>query len=224
MKKEQRLRVYNKYSCKCAYCGNDLEYKNMQVDHLHPKARSYWYKSEKMKIQYGLRGDNIDSFENLMPSCRRCNHYKRSHTLDEFAKLIRTLHERIKDQYIVKVAVDYELITFNRFNGYFWFQIMETDYIKYRGKCLKMCKEAIELNPELRLVRGYYYCPIWNKKEAHWWTVELDGEIYDPTKDQFPSRGMGDYEEFNGILNVLNVERKFQRQKHVLMEIMHIVQ
>lgn len=27
-----------------------------------------------------------------------------------------------------------------------------------------------------------------------------NGEIHDPTKDQFPSKGTGEYEEFNGIV------------------------
>lgn len=84
----------------------------------------------------------------------------------------------------------------------------ETDYIKYRGKCLGMCREAMKDNPSLRLVRGYYYCPIWNKKEAHWWTEKLNGEIYDPTKNQFPSKGHGVYEEFNGTFDCAECGKK----------------
>lgn len=37
MKKDTRIKVWKKYNCKCAYCGEDLEYKKMQVDHIHPK-------------------------------------------------------------------------------------------------------------------------------------------------------------------------------------------
>ena len=37
MKKELRLKVWNKYGCKCAYCGEYLEYKKMQVDHIESK-------------------------------------------------------------------------------------------------------------------------------------------------------------------------------------------
>lgn len=80
--------------------------------------------------------------------------------------------------------------------------------MKYRGKCLEMCKEAVRLNPELKLIRGYYYCPIWNKKEAHWWTVKENGEIHDPTKNQFPSKGHGIYEEFNGIVECAECKKK----------------
>ena len=68
----------------------------------------------------------------------------------------------------------------------------------YRGKCKEMAQAAIADDPSLRLVRGFYTCPIWNKREQHWWTVRPDGTIYDPSCAQFPSNGMGEYEEFNG--------------------------
>lgn len=75
-----------------------------------------------------------------------------------------------------------------------------TNYLKYRGKCREMSEEAVSKDPTLTLVRGHYYCPIWNSNEAHWWTVRDDGTIYDPTKDQFPSAGLGTYTTFNGII------------------------
>lgn len=75
-----------------------------------------------------------------------------------------------------------------------------TDYQKYRGKCREMSEAACAADPSLRLVRGHYFCPIWNTEEQHWWTVRPDGQIFDPTKDQFPSKGMGIYTEFNGVV------------------------
>jgi hypothetical protein len=73
-----------------------------------------------------------------------------------------------------------------------------SDYEKYRGKCKEMSEQAVMEDPSLTLVRGYYWCPIWGKQE-HWWTRRPDGAVNDPTKDQFPSKGIGYYEEFNGI-------------------------
>lgn len=32
--KKTREKVWQKYDCKCAYCGAELEYKQMQVDHI----------------------------------------------------------------------------------------------------------------------------------------------------------------------------------------------
>ena len=73
-------------------------------------------------------------------------------------------------------------------------------YKKFRGKCKELCEAACAQDSSLTLVRGHYFCPIWNSEEAHWWTVREDGTIHDPTKEQFPSRGHGIYTEFDGTV------------------------
>jgi hypothetical protein len=91
----------------------------MQVDHMSPKALN-------RPIGRNINGDyvyaDIDDFSNLMPSCRRCNHYKRAHSLKEFRGMIKTLHERIQDKYINKVGIDYGIITIKPFDGIFYFE------------------------------------------------------------------------------------------------------
>ena len=104
-REELRQKVWFKYNKRCAYCGKILEYKDMQVDHMQPQR---YYKN--------------DSFENLMPSCRRCNHYKRANNLQRFRLLMKTLHERIKSQYITKVAIDYGIVKIKPFVGIFYFE------------------------------------------------------------------------------------------------------
>lgn len=74
------------------------------------------------------------------------------------------------------------------------------NYKRYRGKCKEMAEAAIAADPSLTLVRGHYYCPIWNSDEAHWWTVKPDGTILDPTALQFPSAGHGTYTPFTGVV------------------------
>ena len=76
----------------------------------------------------------------------------------------------------------------------------ESDYIKFRGRCKEMCEAAVASDPSLRLERGHYICPFWGE-QPHWWTVRQDGTIFDPTKDQFPSKGIGDYIPFNGMVS-----------------------
>ena len=77
----------------------------------------------------------------------------------------------------------------------------EENYKKYRGKCKEYCEALIEENPKLRMVRGYYYEPHWSRDEPHWWCVDKDGNIHDPTKLQFPSGGIaGFYREFSGLV------------------------
>lgn len=75
-----------------------------------------------------------------------------------------------------------------------------TDYEKYRGKCKELSEQACAADPTLVLVRGYYFCPMWNRNEPHWWCIREDGTIYDPSKDQFPSKGLGTYTPFNGMV------------------------
>ena len=120
--KKIRELVYNKLGGHCAYCGKEIEYKEMQVDHLHPQALNHF-----LAIGRDLNGDLImpdpDRFDNLMPSCRRCNHYKRGYTLDFYRGMIDTIHERIRSSnYIIKVAEDYGLMEFKQFNGLFYFE------------------------------------------------------------------------------------------------------
>lgn len=74
------------------------------------------------------------------------------------------------------------------------------DYMQFRGKCKKLCIDLIEKNPELTLIRGHYFCPLWNKEEQHFWCVNKQGDVVDPSKKQFPSKGHGIYTPFNGIV------------------------
>ncbi|MCP4354142.1 MAG: HNH endonuclease [Proteobacteria bacterium] len=122
MKKEYRLKVFHKYDKKCAYCGKEIKYKQMQVDHLHPKALKHYYQSDLMKDMYNLKGKSIEDFSNLMPSCRRCNHYKRALPLEEFRTLMKTIHERIAEIYIAKVAIDYGIIKIHKWDEKFHFE------------------------------------------------------------------------------------------------------
>jgi len=108
MKQEIRINVWEKFGCRCAYCGNGLEYEDMQVDHYRP--------------QCSLPKDKRDDIDNLMPSCRRCNHYKRAWMPEQFRGLMKTLSDKIEKTYLAKVAVDYNILQFKPFDGIFWFE------------------------------------------------------------------------------------------------------
>lgn len=84
------------------------------------------------------------------------------------------------------------------------------DYAKYRGKCKETCELLVVENPDYRLVRGYYMCPVWGKQD-HWWCVDKEGEIIDPTVKQFPTNGIGaDYIEFDGLYSCEQCGKAFQ--------------
>lgn len=75
---------------------------------------------------------------------------------------------------------------------------MSTDYLEYRGKCKELAEQAVQADPSLRLVRGFYHCPMWGKQQ-HWWCERSDGTVVDPSVKQFPTQGaMATYEEYDG--------------------------
>lgn len=113
MTKAERFQVYNKYGGHCAYCGKKIEYKDMQVDHIIP---------QRMLLLYGMDRQHVDNIENLNPSCRRCNHYKRVHSLETYRGLILKLHAKVRDIYLCKVAEDYGIIKIEPWDGKFYFE------------------------------------------------------------------------------------------------------
>lgn len=97
IKKAEREKVYLKYNGHCAYCGKNIAYKDMQVDHLIPLE--------------GWNEKGTNDFDNLMPSCRMCNHYKRANSLEGWRRMIEEIPQKLeRDSYIYRVALDYGLI------------------------------------------------------------------------------------------------------------------
>ena len=105
MNKKQRVVVWEKYGKRCAYCGEDLTYDKLQVDHIKSKHRS---------------GEDVAS--NYNPSCQQCNFYKGSFTLDGFRERLSSLTDRIKKPFIVRLAIKYGIISFKPFSGEFYFE------------------------------------------------------------------------------------------------------
>lgn len=97
LSRSDRQKVYEKYGGRCAYCGKEIEYKDMQVDHFVPLEG------------YSQKGTN--DFDNLMPACRRCNHYKRANSLEGWRRMLESIPQRLeRDSYIYRVALDYGLV------------------------------------------------------------------------------------------------------------------
>lgn len=118
--KNKRIAVYDKYSGHCAYCGQKIEYKDMQVDHFIPKEM------ESAVIAGNFPGlDNIDDIKNLMPACRTCNHYKRAHDLETFRRYIEEIPRKLGINYIYKVGVLYGNVIENEKTIQFYFEKQE---------------------------------------------------------------------------------------------------
>ena len=110
--KKLREQVYQKYNGHCAYCGCELKIKDMQVDHVLSVARAKWIKDE-------LDLNNID---NLMTSCRSCNYYKDTCSIETFRKNLSTLMERVRKQYIFRLAEKYGMVQEMNWDGKFYFE------------------------------------------------------------------------------------------------------
>lgn len=108
MNKEIRKSVYDKYDGHCAYCGDEIEYKDMQVDHFVPQ-----------------RLGGTDDIDNLMPSCRLCNHYKRGNKIETFRNSIATIPDKLHGTYIYKVGLKYENVVENKKDIGFYFEWLE---------------------------------------------------------------------------------------------------
>lgn len=105
IKKTDRIAVYQKYNGRCAYCGKIMCVREMQVDHIISKRRG-----------------GKDEMNNYNPSCKSCNHYKRSCSVDAFRGMLKTLTARLMKIYIVRVALDYGIISINEWDERFYFE------------------------------------------------------------------------------------------------------
>lgn len=67
------------------------------------------------------------------------------------------------------------------------------------GQCGQATRLMVERFPELTRVRGHYLDAFIGKR-PHWWCVDAEGRVVDPTVAQFPDGGMGEYEALDDSL------------------------
>jgi hypothetical protein len=63
------------------------------------------------------------------------------------------------------------------------------------GQCEKAVEEMKGVFPELEVKKGYAICPEPWGKRGHWWLLDEEGKIIDPTRSQFTC-GVFGYEEY----------------------------
>jgi hypothetical protein len=103
--KSQRQHVYEKYNGHCAYCGCELDIKDMQVDHI--------------KSDY-LGGES--DMSNYNPACRMCNFYKSTMPIEKFREQIGLLVDRLHEFFIFSLAKKYGLIEIKQKEIKFYFE------------------------------------------------------------------------------------------------------
>ena len=90
--------VYNKYNNRCAYCGCELA-KGWHVDHIQAIRRGD--SDERIEVINKIRDSNNpiirgeNSIENFNPSCRQCNIWKSTYSLEQFREEIKQQINRL---------------------------------------------------------------------------------------------------------------------------------
>lgn len=117
--KKKRIALYDKYNHKCAYCGCDLEYKEMQVDHV----KSVYANTD---IKQTMTEKEMYDMANLLPACRQCNFYKSSMSLEDFRKRLRIIMwNNLRKELGYKLALKYGLIEEKPKDIVFYFETLD---------------------------------------------------------------------------------------------------
>lgn len=112
--KEERIEVYKKMEGHCAYCGCELQYKDMQIDHV-------------VRLN-GWKVQGADEIENMLPSCRSYNHYKNRMPLESFRKMVENMPAVLmRDSFTYKNAVRFGLVNPTPHKVVFYFEKMKDD-------------------------------------------------------------------------------------------------
>lgn len=92
--KAVREQVYKKYNGHCAFCGCEIDYKDMQVDHATP-----------------LKIGGTNEIDNLLPACRSCNHYKSTLDVEGYRKYLAGIsHRLMRDSIPFQVAIRFGIV------------------------------------------------------------------------------------------------------------------
>lgn len=104
--KKIRELVYAKCNGHCAYCGKEIAYKDMQVDHVVPLLRNF----PDWQIKMGGWTRGTDDIDNLLPSCRMCNFRKGTCDLEDFRKQVKAQADTLCNTFQARMSLAYGLI------------------------------------------------------------------------------------------------------------------
>lgn len=104
---KERNQIFKMFGGKCAYCGCTLHNMSaMQVDHKNP-----------------LYIGGTDNLDNMYPTCRSCNNYKRSLDIEKFREYLEGLTKRLKrDNVAFNVAVRFGIVEVKEKPVVFYFE------------------------------------------------------------------------------------------------------
>lgn len=106
LSKDERRKILRKTEGHCAYCGCELKYNEMQIDHIVP-----------------LHLGGADEISNLYPACRACNHYKSTYTVERFRETVERAYDtQMKCSATFRNLVRFGMIVRPRKDVKFWFE------------------------------------------------------------------------------------------------------
>lgn len=104
LSKAQRAALREKFSGRCAYCGQPLG-ERWHADHIEAVSRDWWKPGAPMSRPH------LDVLENMNPSCPPCNIDKHSLSLEAWRQMIQKSNETLaRDVSTFRRAVRYGLV------------------------------------------------------------------------------------------------------------------
>lgn len=93
LSKDMRRKVYEMYDGHCAYCGKEIDIKDMQVDHIQ-------------SVKLG----GADEIANYRPACRSCNFYKSTMSVEGLREQLGLIVGRLEKLLTFRLALAHGLI------------------------------------------------------------------------------------------------------------------
>jgi len=98
LNKIERKIVFDKSGGLCWYCGHDLPERGWHADHFEPIGR---YKTLKITPNgyergTGIEHPHLDTIDNIVPSCSKCNLFKGSFSVEVFREEIERQVDRAR--------------------------------------------------------------------------------------------------------------------------------
>jgi hypothetical protein len=123
--KKQRAFVFNKSGGLCWYCGCELPEKGWHADHFEAIRRYKDFKITDEGIKHFTTCENphLDVIENMVPSCRPCNLFKSTFSIEEFRLELSYQVERARKYSVnFRAAERFGIIKIDSKPIEFWFE------------------------------------------------------------------------------------------------------
>lgn len=124
LNKKDRQLVFDKSSGHCWYCGCELK-KGWHVDHLEPIRRYKSIRATETGSEFfdTCERPHLDTIENMVPACAKCNLFKGGFSLEGFREEISFQVDRSREYSVnFRTAERFGLIEIISKPVQFWFE------------------------------------------------------------------------------------------------------